>query len=57
MEWVADLKAKIKAFIHGNAMELGLGLGGKSQLLNIFMQASKNPQGNGNDEDLYDRMQ
>ena len=30
MEWVADLKAKIKAFIHGHAQELGLGLGGKS---------------------------
>lgn len=39
MEWVADLKAKIKAFIHGHAQELGLGLGGKSQLMNIFLSA------------------
>jgi hypothetical protein len=30
MEWVADLKAKIKAFIHDHAIELGIGLGGKT---------------------------
>ena len=40
MEWVADLKAKIKAFIHGHAQELGLGLGGKTQLMELYIKAS-----------------
>ena len=57
MEWVADLKAKIKAFIHGHAQELGLGLGGKSQLMDIFMKGQQGGHTSGvADEDLHDRL-
>lgn len=58
MEWVADLKAKIKSFIHGHSSELGIG-GPKSPLLTFFMQ--KQHGGNGppsnSDEDSYERLQ
>jgi|LauGreDrversion4_2_1035121.scaffolds.fasta_scaffold88170_2 hypothetical protein len=41
MEWVGDLKSKIKAFIHGHAQELGIGGPVKSQLMNIYLQQIK----------------
>jgi hypothetical protein len=44
MQWVADLKAKIKAFINGHAQELGISKdGSKSQLMSIYMNNNKTP--------------
>ena len=46
MEWVNQLKMKLKGFIHERAFELGLPhlSSNQSQLLNVYMN-SKDPEG------------
>lgn len=56
MQWVADLKTKIKAFVNGHAQELGISKdGSKSQLMSIFMHGTSSQNGPA-DEDAYERL-
>ena len=63
MQWVSDLKGKLKNFIQSHAQELGLNNGqAKTQLLGVYLTGLKKEKGSagaesGQDEDVYDRLQ
>lgn len=59
MEWVNNLKAKLKTLIHDNAIRLGLPnlATNQSHLYNMFLKAGGDTSISGADEGIQDRLQ